>query len=138
MKAFRDWSIRHKLTGLFMAMACITTVAISLPLGIFDLWGTRTTMARDLEILTDVLARNSTAAITFHDADAARDVLQALRAEPSITAACIYTEDDKPFARYVRQGEMPALFLRLRNPKPPASNGTGSSSSAASCSPAKP
>ncbi len=43
MKAFRDWSIRHKLTGLFMAMACITTVAISLPLGIFDFWGTRKT-----------------------------------------------------------------------------------------------
>jgi diguanylate cyclase (GGDEF)-like protein/PAS domain S-box-containing protein len=105
MKAFRDWSIRHKLTGLFMAMACISTVAISLPLGIFDFWGTRTTMVRDLEILTDVLARNSTAAITFRDADAARDVLQALRAEPSITAACVYTEDGEPFARYVRQGK---------------------------------
>jgi PAS domain S-box-containing protein len=105
MKAFRDWSIRHKLTGLFMAMACISTVAISLPLGIFDFWGTRTTMVRDLEVLTDVLARNSTAAITFRDADAARDVLQALRAEPSITAACVYTEDGEPFAKYVRQGK---------------------------------
>ena len=105
MKAFRDWSIRHKLTGLFMAMACISTVAISLPLGIFDFWGTRATMVRDLEILTDVLARNSTAAITFRDADAARDVLQALRAEPSITAACVYTEDGEPFAKYVCQGK---------------------------------
>jgi diguanylate cyclase (GGDEF)-like protein/PAS domain S-box-containing protein len=62
-------------------------------------------MARDLEILADVLARNSTAAITFRDADAARDVLQALRAEPSITAACVYTEDGEPFAKYVRQGK---------------------------------
>jgi diguanylate cyclase (GGDEF)-like protein/PAS domain S-box-containing protein len=105
MKAIRDWSIRHKLTGLFMAMAWISTIAISLPLGIFDFWGTRTTMARDLEILADVLARNSTAAITFRDADAARDVLQALRAEPSITAACVYTEDGEPFAKYVRQGK---------------------------------
>src|ERR1039457_7595618 len=105
MRAFRDWSIRHKLTGLFMAMAWITTVAISLPLGIFDLWGTRTAMARDLATLADVLARNSTAAITFRDADAARDVLQALRAEPSITVAWLYPEDEKPFAKYVRQGE---------------------------------
>ena len=105
MKAIRDWSIRHKLTGLFMAMAWISTVAISLPLGLFDFWGTRTTMARDLEVLADVLARNSTAAITFRDADAARDVLQALRAEPSIMAACVYTEDGEPFAKYVRQGE---------------------------------
>jgi diguanylate cyclase (GGDEF)-like protein/PAS domain S-box-containing protein len=105
MKAIRDWSIRHKLTGLFMAMAWISTIAISLPLGIFDFWGTRTTMARDLEILADVLARNSTAAITFRDANAARDVLQALPAEPSITAACVYTEDGEPFAKYVRQGK---------------------------------
>src|SRR5664280_881567 len=105
MTSFRDWSIRHKLTGLFMAMACITTVAISLPLGLFDLWGTRTAMARELVTLTDVLARNSTAAITFRDADAARDVLQALQAEPSITVACVYTGDGKPFAKYVRQGE---------------------------------
>ena len=104
MKSFRDWSIRYKLTALFVAMACITTVAISLPLGLFDLWGTRTAMAQDLATLADVLARNSTAAITFRDAEAARDVLQALRAEPSITVACIYTEDGKPFAKYVRQG----------------------------------
>lgn len=66
-------------------------------------------MVRDLEILTDVLARNSTAAITFRDADAARDVLQALRAEPSITAACVYTEDGEPFAKYVRQGKDPGF-----------------------------
>ncbi|HEY5176471.1 MAG TPA: EAL domain-containing protein [Terriglobales bacterium] len=105
MKSFRDWSIRYKLTGLFVAMACITTVAISLPLGVFDLWENRAAMARDLATLTDVLARNSTAAITFRDADAARDVLQALRAEPSITVACVYTGDGKPFAKYVRQGE---------------------------------
>jgi hypothetical protein len=102
MTSFHDWSIRHKLTGLFMAMACVTTVVISLPLGVFDFWGTKAVMTRDLAVLTDVLARNSTAAIVFHDADTGRDVLQALRAEPSITAACVYTRDDKPFATYVR------------------------------------
>jgi diguanylate cyclase (GGDEF)-like protein/PAS domain S-box-containing protein len=114
MTVFRDWSIRHKLTGLFLTMAFITTVAISLPLSIFDRWGTRTTMARDLEVLSDVLARNSTAAITFRDAEAARDVLQALRAEPSITEACVYTRDGTPFAKYVRQGDGSAFV-----PPPP-------------------
>ncbi len=95
-------------------------------------------MARDVEILTDVLATNSTAAITFHDADAARDVLQALRAEPSITAACIYTKDDKPFARYVRQGDNGGFVPPP--PQPPATRFERNriASSAASCSPAKP
>ena len=104
IKPFRDWSIRRKLTGLFVAMACITALAVCVPMVVFDLWGLKRTMARDLETLADVLARNSTAALTFRDADAARDVLQALRAEPSVTAACIYTQDGKPFAQYVRTG----------------------------------
>jgi diguanylate cyclase (GGDEF)-like protein/PAS domain S-box-containing protein len=104
MKPFRDWSIRHKLTGLFLAMALITAVMVSVFMGAFDLLGLRRAMARDLATLADVLARNSTAALAFHDVDAARDVLQALRAEPSVTAACIYTEDGKPFAKYVRRG----------------------------------
>jgi diguanylate cyclase (GGDEF)-like protein/PAS domain S-box-containing protein len=104
MTPFRDWSIRRKLTGLFVAMACITAVAVLIPIGAFDLLGLRRAMARDLGTLADVLARNSTAALTFRDTDAAHDVLQALRAEPSITAACIYTDDGKPFAKYVRQG----------------------------------
>jgi diguanylate cyclase (GGDEF)-like protein/PAS domain S-box-containing protein len=103
IKSFRDWSIRHKLTALFIAMAFITAVAVSVPMGIFDLWGLKGAMARDLETLADVLAGNSTAALAFHDIDAAQDVLKALRAEPSVTAACIYTQDGKPFAKYARQ-----------------------------------
>src|SRR5437868_7608290 len=104
MKWFQDWSIRHKLTALFVAMACITAITISLALLAFDLVGVRRAMARDLATLADALARNSTAALTFGDGESARDVLQALRAEPSVTAACIYTPDGKPFAKYVRQG----------------------------------
>lgn len=104
MRAFRDWSIRYKLTALFVAMASITAITVSAPMGVFDYLGLRRAMTRDLATLADVLARNSTAALTFRDVHSAQDVLQALRAEPSVTAACIYTEDGKPFATYVRQG----------------------------------
>ena len=106
IKSFRDWSIRHKLSGLFIAMACITAFAVSAAMGAFDLWSLKRAMAQDQETLADVLARNSTAALTFRDADAARDVLQALRVEPSVTVACIYNDDGKPFAKYVRQGSV--------------------------------
>ena len=104
MKAFRDWSIRLKLTALFVAMACIAAITVSVPMGVFDVLGLRRAMTQDLATLADVLARNSTAALTFRDVHAAQDVLQALQAEPSVTAACIYTDDSKPFATYVRQG----------------------------------
>lgn len=100
IKPFADWSIRHKLTGLFVAMACITAFTIFVLIGAIDLFSLKRSMARDLATLAEVLARNSSAALTFHDADAARDVLQALQAEPDVTAACIYAVDGKPFAIY--------------------------------------
>jgi two-component system, cell cycle sensor histidine kinase and response regulator CckA len=99
---FSDWSIRYKLTGLFVAMASIAALTVSVPMGTFDFLSLKHAMSQDLGLLAEVLARNSTAALTFRDAKAAQDVLEALRAEPSITAACIYTDDGKAFAQYVR------------------------------------
>ncbi len=109
MKPFRDWSIRHKLTYLFVAMACVTTVIVSVSIGIFDLSGLKQSMVQDLSTLADVLGQNSTAALTFQDADAAHSVLQALQAKPNVTVACIYSADGKPFATYVRQGMDPGF-----------------------------
>src|SRR5690349_14169564 len=97
-----NWPIRHKLTGLFVIMASISALSVSVPMGVFDSLGLRRAMVRDLSVLADVLARNSTAALTFRDARAAQDVLQALQAEPSVTAACTYNNSGKPFAIYVR------------------------------------
>lgn len=104
LKPFRDWSIRRKLTGLFMSMAFITAVTVSVSIGAFDLFGLEQSMARNLSILADVLGQNSAAALTFQDADTARHVLEALQSESSVTAACVYTESGKPFATYVRRG----------------------------------
>jgi diguanylate cyclase (GGDEF)-like protein/PAS domain S-box-containing protein len=105
IKPFSDWSIRHKLTGLFMAMAGIAALTVFLLIGAFDFLALKRSMARELSTVADLLARNSSAALTFHDAEAASDVLQALQAESSVTAACIYTADGKPFAIFVRTGK---------------------------------
>ena len=105
LKPFRDWSIRHKLTGLFVTMACVTALTVLLLVGAFDLGALKRAMAQDLSTLADVLAQNSTAALAFRDVGAAREVLQALKAQSGVTQACIYTEDGKPFVKYVRQGK---------------------------------
>ena len=109
MKPFRDWSIRRKLTFLFVSMACVTTVIVSVSTGIFDVAGLKRSMAQDLSTLADVLGQNSTAALTFADTEAAHSVLQALKAKPNVTAACIYSADGKPFAIYVRRGMDPGF-----------------------------
>ena len=102
MRHFGDLSIRHKLTALFMAISGFTALALASPMVIYDVMTFRRAVALNLAVLGDVLAGNSTAALTFRDAEAAHDVLQALRAEPNVTAACIYTTDGKPFAKYAR------------------------------------
>jgi len=104
MQRFRDWSIRHKLTGLFLAMALCTALMVAVPMGLFDFFGLKHAIERDQAVLADALARNSTAALAFRDFKSAQDTLQALRAESSVTAACIYDKEGKPFARYLRDG----------------------------------
>ena len=102
MRHFGDLSIRRKLTVLFMAVSGFTALAISAPIATYDVLTLKHTAAQNLAVLGDVLAGNSTAALTFRDAESARDVLRALRAEPDVIAACIYTSDGKPFAKYSR------------------------------------
>jgi two-component system, sensor histidine kinase and response regulator len=105
MRRFGDLSIRHKLTALFLAISGFTALAVSGPMAIYDLVTFRGAVAQNLAVLGDVLAGNSTATLTFRDAESARDVLRALRAEPNVTKACIYTLDGKPFAKYARDAK---------------------------------
>ena len=97
-----DLSIRHKLLAMLMVMSCITALAVSAPMGSYDVLAFKRAMAQDLAILGDVLAENSTAALTFRDPEAAQSVLMALRAERNVTAACIYRADGEVFAKYTR------------------------------------
>lgn len=88
-----------------MAMALVTAVTISVLVGAFDLFRIERSMERDLSMLADVLGRNSAAALTFEDATSARHILEALQAESSVTAACVYSNDGRPFAAYIRGGK---------------------------------
>src|ERR1700734_1542551 len=105
MRHFGDLSIGHKLTALFMAISGFTALAVSCPMAIYEVVKFKQTVAQNLAVVGDVLAGNSTAALAFHDAESARGVLRALRAEPNVTAACIYTPDGKPFAKYARDAK---------------------------------
>ena len=105
MPRFGDLSIRYKIAGLLVTLSVITAMAVSTPMATYDVLAFKHAMMQDLAILGDVLAGNSTAAITFRDAQGAREVLRALRAEPNVTAACIYTADGKSFATYTRDGK---------------------------------
>ena len=105
MRHFGDLSIRRKLTALSMAISAFSALAVCVPMATYDITMFKGMMKQDLGALADVLASNSTAALTFRDPVATREVLEALRVEPNVIAGCIYTPDGKPFARYARDGK---------------------------------
>ena len=115
MRAFRDLSIRQKLTvmsvfasGTALLLACAAFLA-------YELITFREGMVRSLAIRADITGTNSASAILFNDEAAAVGTLAALKADPHTIAAGLYTRDNRIFATYVRddQKEQVALPLHL-------------------------
>ncbi len=82
-------------TGIVVVL---TTAAFS----VYEFVAARQLAARNLATLADVIATNSTAALAFDDPNGARGVLAAIKAEPHVTAAALYSPDGKLFASYPR------------------------------------
>ena len=102
MRAFRDISIKSKLIAIIMLTSTVALMlACSMFLG-YELITYRKTATRQLATLAQVVADNSTAALAFEDQRSARETLAALRAEPDLAAACLYTKDGRPFAVFLR------------------------------------
>ena len=102
MPVFRDMSIGRKITVIILTTSFLKLLLVCAAIGAYDLHIFRQMTELDMATLADVIAGNSTAALTFHDTRAAQDVLSALRAEPHVTAACIYGGNGEPFATYRR------------------------------------
>jgi PAS domain S-box-containing protein len=93
-------SIRRKLTRIIMLTSTTAVLLACLGFVISDFVSSRHHLAGDLSTLAQIVGSNSTVALTFGDREGAGEVLNALRAKPSIVAAGIYTETGEPFARY--------------------------------------
>src|ERR1700690_1588986 len=95
MRRFRDVSIKRKLIGIIMltstvvlGLACSTFLA-------YEFFTYRATVTHQLTILARIVAESSTAALAFDDRRSANETLAALRAEPQLASACIYTKDGR-------------------------------------------
>lgn len=123
MRLFRDVSIKLKLTLIIMITS---SVALLLACGVFLAYEPITfkrAMTQDLSSLAQIVGGNSTAALVFLDKTAANETLGALRAEPNIVAASMYTPDGKLFAQYIRDnsressppGKVTSEYQRFKN-----------------------
>ncbi|PWB72986.1 hypothetical protein C3F09_05835, partial [candidate division GN15 bacterium] len=109
MKAFRDYSIKAKLTAMIMLTSIAALAVACVVFVLNDRSNFRSRLADDLSILSQVTATNSASALAFDDDKAAGDVLAALSVNSHIVFATILKPDGKPFASYVRQGESASI-----------------------------
>jgi signal transduction histidine kinase/CheY-like chemotaxis protein len=110
MRSLRNLSIKRKLTFIVMAASSVALLLACAAFGLYDKITFQQSMVEDLEIQAEIIATNSTAALTFGDGKAIEEMLAALKAKQGIVAACVYNKSGLPFARYRRNGssDLPA------------------------------
>jgi signal transduction histidine kinase/CheY-like chemotaxis protein/HPt (histidine-containing phosphotransfer) domain-containing protein len=104
VKRFRDLSVRTKLlvlvcasSGLVLGLCCLGFVTN-------DVRTIRAAKVEEFTALAKMLAFNSSAVVTFHDAAAGRGLLSSLESQPAVDYACLMDAAGRPLASYVRAG----------------------------------
>src|ERR1039457_4262552 len=100
MKSFRDLPIQQKmLVVTLLICGAVLCVAIA-ALFTFQVLNFRSNFQHDTATLAVIIANNSTAPMAFKDDEAAREVVGALKAKPSVVAASLVWPDGSLFARF--------------------------------------
>jgi signal transduction histidine kinase/ActR/RegA family two-component response regulator/HAMP domain-containing protein len=102
MRRLQDLPVKRQLM-LVILLTCSAALLLACgALAAYEVIDFRRALVRDMTVLADVLAKNTRAALAFQDEGAAQETLQALQAEPYVTAAWLYTQDGRQFAAYTR------------------------------------
>ena len=115
MRCFRDVPIRRKLRVVILAVCSSALVVACGVLFTLQYFLFRRDFERDLAAVAGIIAANSTAALAFEDADAAGEILGALRAKPHITGAAILLQNGNTLAQ-IGDASLPGSPLRRREP----------------------
>ncbi|HEV7763754.1 MAG TPA: ATP-binding protein [Thermoanaerobaculia bacterium] len=112
----RNLPIRLRITFIVMTAATVALLIACAAFMAHEITTTHETDERNLSILADVVAANSSAALIFRDADAARDILSAVRAQQAIVSAAIFTGDGAPFVTYGTHAQDSLAIVRAKPP----------------------
>jgi two-component system, NtrC family, sensor kinase len=100
MRFFNDLSITAKLNLSALVAGGAALILASAALIYNNVTLIRASKVQQLSALADVLGASSSAALTFDDPTAAKEVLSSLKLQPTIRFACIYNHKGRVFARY--------------------------------------
>jgi signal transduction histidine kinase/CheY-like chemotaxis protein/HAMP domain-containing protein len=112
----RTTGIKRSLITMMWLTSGVVVLVTAAAFSAYELLSARQLTERNLMTLGEAIASNSTAALAFDNADDAAETLSALKAEPHIVAAGLYTSSGKLFAAYHPSGgsePLPANAPRL-------------------------
>lgn len=92
--------IKRKLTIVIMLTSSVVLLLTSLSFVVYELMTFRKTLLDNTAAMVQIIAANSTAALSFHDEKVGTEILSKLAAEPSIIKASLYDNQEKLLARY--------------------------------------
>src|SRR5580700_7359253 len=103
--------ISKKLTVMSMTVSGLALLLACGGFCAYDLYSFRQGLVRNLSMQAQIIGDNTVSALVFNDPHSAEKTLSALRANPNLMYAQIYTQDGQPFAGYWRDraGETSAL-----------------------------
>ncbi|MGA8438725.1 MAG: response regulator [Candidatus Sulfotelmatobacter sp.] len=104
-------SISRKLTLMNVLVSAVALLLASGGFCAYDLYSSRLALVRNVSMQAQIMGDNTISALVFNDPQSAEKTLSALRANPNLMYAQIYTRDGQPFAGYWRDraGETRAL-----------------------------
>jgi PAS domain S-box-containing protein len=102
MPRIQHYSISRKLTVINMLASAVALLLASGGFCAYDLYSFRVALVRNVSMQAQIIGDNTVAALLFNDSHAAEKTLSALRANPNLMYAQIYTRDGQPLAGYWR------------------------------------
>ena len=98
----QQYSISKKLTLMNMLASAVALLLASGGFCAYDLYSSRMALVRSVSIQAEIIGDNTVSALLFNDPNSAEKTLSALRANPNLMYAQIYTRGGQAFAGYWR------------------------------------
>jgi len=102
MHWYLDLTIRQKVQSIVMVISAVALLVATVVFTLYDRSTFLRAKTQDLNAAAQMIALNSTAAMTFGDPQSATEILTALQAKQNVINACIYDKDGRVFATYSR------------------------------------
>jgi signal transduction histidine kinase/CheY-like chemotaxis protein len=105
LSSFYAMPLKKKLLASFMSTVLLLLLLSCSVFMIYDYLSEQQDRLEEASAIADIIAKASTAALTYNDAEDARKLLSALNAHPEILVATLNRNDATILARYTRSGK---------------------------------